>query len=492
VPEGNRPESPGDELRAVRVAKWEALRAQGRDPFRLTRYPRTHTATAVRQGWPGNAGESVRVAGRVTAMRLHGKIAFVDVRDESDRIQVVVRDVHPEAYATLEWLDLGDHVGVEGLVTATRRGEISVDAVAMELLTKSFRGLPDKWAGLKDIDLRYRQRYLDLIAHPAVRDVFRLRSETVRALRDFLHGEGFMEVETPVLWPVAGGAEARPFVTHHNALDLTLYLRIAMELHLKRLVVGGFERVFEIGRVFRNEGISTRHNPEFTLLELYWAYVGYEEIMDLVERMLFHVVTRITGRPVLEVGGRTLDFTPPYARVDFVERLQAAAGVDWFAVTTQAEALQAARRLGIRVDPQASRVQILDKIVAETVEPDLVQPTFLVHHPVEVSPLAKRRAADPRTTERFELFCAGRELANAFSELNDPIDQRRRFEAQQAERARGNLDMPEWDEDFLLALEHGLPPTGGLGVGVDRLVMLLADVPSIRDVILFPTMRPLG
>jgi len=491
VPEGNRPESPGEELRAVRIAKWEALREAGRDPFRVTRYERTHTAAGIRQGWPANAGELVRVAGRVVAVRVHGKIAFVDVRDESDRIQVVVREGAP-AFATLEWLDLGDHVGVEGTVTATRRGEISVEADTMELLTKSFRGLPDKWAGLKDIDLRYRQRYLDLIAHPAVREVFRLRSETVRTLREFLHAEGFMEVETPVLWPVAGGAEARPFVTHHNALDLTLYLRIAMELHLKRLVVGGFERVFEIGRVFRNEGISTRHNPEFTLLELYWAYVGYEEIMNLVERMLLHVVTTVAKSPVLEVGGRRIDFTPPFARVDFVERLREKTGIDWFGVATQAEALEAAQKLGIRVDPQASRIQILDKIVAETVEPDLVQPTFLLHHPVDVSPLAKRRAQDPRTTERFELFCAGRELANAFSELNDPIDQRRRFEAQQVERSRGNLDMPAWDEDFLIALEHGMPPTGGLGIGVDRLVMLLADAPSTRDVILFPTMRPLA
>jgi lysyl-tRNA synthetase class 2 len=373
----------------------------------------------------------------------------------------------------------------------TRRGEVSVEAERLTILTKSLQGLPDKYHGLRDVDLRYRRRYLDLMANESVRDVFRLRSETVRVIRAYLHERGFMEVETPILQTTAGGAEARPFRTHHNALDLDLYLRIAIELHLKRLIVGGFERVYELGRVFRNEGISTRHNPEFTMLELYWAYVGYEEIMQLVEDLVTHVLRTVRGTLQIAYQGEPLDFTPPWPRVDLVEQLRATTGLDWFSVTTAAEAEQAARALGVSVEPGASRTQILDKIVAATVEPALRQPTFLVHHPVDISPLAKRRAADPRTTERFELFCCGRELANAFSELNDPVDQRERFERQRAERLAGNEEVPEPDEDFLLALEHGMPPTGGLGIGVDRLVMLLADVPSIRDVILFPTMRPL-
>jgi lysyl-tRNA synthetase class 2 len=482
---------PADELKAVRERKWQALKAAGRDPFRITRYPRTHTAAAVRDGYPDNAGQAVRVAGRLMAVRRHGKAAFLDVHDQTGRIQVHVRVDHPEAFQWLDYLDLGDHVGVRGTVFATRRGEVSVDAVDLEPLSKSLRGLPDKFHGLTDVDLRYRRRYLDLMMNPDVQHVFRLRSEVVRLLRTFLHERGFMEVETPILQTVAGGAEARPFVTHHNALDLDLYLRIAIELHLKRLIVGGFEQVFEIGRVFRNEGMSTRHNPEFTLLELYWAYVGYEEIMQLVEDLFVYVVSRVAGSLTITWQGETVDFTPPWPRVDLVERLRAKTGLDWFDLPTAEAARAAAGRLGVSVEQRATRAQILDKIVAQTVEPDFRQPTFLVHHPVDISPLAKRRSEDPRTTERFELFCLGRELANAFSELNDPVDQRERFARQAEERRAGNEEAPPPDEDFLLALEHGMPPTGGLGVGIDRLVMVLADVPSIRDVILFPTMRPL-
>jgi lysyl-tRNA synthetase class 2 len=485
--EGTRPV---DELRAVRINKWEAQRALGRDPFRVTRYDRSHTAAAVREGYPANEGQPVRVAGRVTSIRRHGRAAFLDLVDQTGRIQLYAQAEAPEAFSVLDHLDLGDHLGAAGTVFATRRGEVSVLVTELVPLTKSLEGLPDKYHGLQDVDLRYRRRYLDLIANPEVRDTFRLRSEVVRVIREFLSGRGFMEVETPILHPVAGGAEARPFITHHNALDIDLYLRIAIELYLKRLIVGGFEQVYEIGRVFRNEGISPRHLQEFTMLELYWAYVGYEEIMALVEDLLTQVLMTVKGTLRFQVQGEAVDFTPPYARVDLVERLREKTGIDWFELTTRDLALEAARGLGIAIEPASTRTQILDKIVSQTVEPDLRQPTFLLHHPVDISPLAKRRAIDPRTTERFELFCLGREMGNAFSELNDPVDQRERFLRQLAERQAGNEEAPEPDEDFLLALEHGMPPTGGLGLGIDRLMMVVADLPSIRDAVLFPPMRP--
>jgi lysyl-tRNA synthetase class 2 len=482
---------PGDELRAVRLDKWRALREAGHDPFAVTRFVPSHSAAQIRNEFPANQGGAVRVAGRVVAFRGHGGAAFLDVEDASGRLQWYVTKDHPEAFRWLEWLDIGDHVGAAGTVFQTRRGEISVAVETLQILSKSLRGLPDKRHGLQDVDLRYRQRYLDLLANPATRMVFQRRSDAVWAIREFLHREQFVEVETPILQTLAGGAEARPFVTHHNALDLTLYLRIAMELHLKRLIVGGYERVFEIGRAFRNEGMDTRHSPEYTMLELYWAYHDYEDMMALVERLLAHTFTTVTGGTVLTVDGKAVDFTPPFPRVDLVERFRAVTGYDWFTLATRDKALEAARSLGVLVDPGASRTQILDKIVAQTVERDLIQPTFLVHHPVELSPLAKRRSLDPRTTERFELFCRGMELANAFSELNDPVDQRQRFLAQQAEREAGNDEVPPLDEDFLTALEHGMPPTAGLGLGIDRLAMLLGGVTSIRDVIWFPLMRPL-
>lgn len=488
----NEAERPGQELREVRLQKWRALAQAGQDPFLQTRYPRSHAAEEIRTAYPDNAGERVHVAGRVTAVRGHGGAAFLDVRDQSGRVQVFVRAEETAAFAALEHLDIGDLIGVAGTVFATKRGEVSIEASAITMLAKSLRGLPDKWRGLQDVDLRYRQRYLDLLANPAVRDVFRLRSETLRLIRAFLHEEGFLEVETPILSPLAGGGEARPFQTHHNTFDTTLFLRIAMELYLKRLIVGGFERVFEIGKAFRNEGTDARHSPEFTMLELYWAYVGYEDIMALVERLFTYVLQSVRGSLVITAAGTPLDFSPPYPRVDMLTRIEERTGLNWRLVNSRDDARRAAERLGIKVDPTASWGQILDKVVAQVVEPDLIQPTFLIHHPVELSPLAKRRVEDPRTTERFELFCLGRELANAYSELNDPVDQRARFLNQAAEREAGNDEAPPVDEDYLLALEHGMPPTGGLGVGIDRLLMLMADVPSIRDVILFPTMRPIS
>ncbi|MCL5967066.1 MAG: lysine--tRNA ligase [Firmicutes bacterium] len=486
-----KPQSPGESLRAVRLDKWKALQEEGRDPFRQTRFVRTHVMSDVRAGYPGNDGLGVRVAGRVTAIRRHGGAAFLDVEDASGRLQLHVERTHADAFTLLDRLDLGDHVGAIGTVFQTRRGEVTVSVQELIILAKSLRGLPDKRDGLKDVDARYRQRYLDLLANPDVRDVFRMRSDVVRLLREFLGGESFVEVETPILLTLAGGAEARPFTTHHNALDVTLYLRIAMELHLKRLIVGGYEAVYEIGRVFRNEGIDTRHSPEFTMLELYWAYHDYEDMMDLVERMVAHIVSHVRGSLQFDSQGHRLDFTPPWPRVDLTERFQAKTGVSWFDVATKDEAYALARRFRVEVQAGQTRGQILDKITSQLVEPDLIGPTFLIHHPVDISPLAKCRAADPRLTERFEAFCLGRELGNAFSELNDPVDQRRRFEDQQEDRRLGNDEVPELDEDYLTALEYGLPPTAGLGIGIERLMMVVAGVPAIRDVIWFPVLRPL-
>ena len=489
--ETDNPESPGESLRRVRIDKWRALQQEGHDPFRETRFSRTHTLAAVRDGYPGNDGQSVRIAGRIVAIRRHGGAAFLDLEDASGRLQLHVERSQEASFGLLERLDLGDHLGVAGRVFQTRRGEVTVEVTELRVLAKSLRGLPDKREGLKDVDLRYRQRYLDLLANPESREVFRLRSEAVHLIRQFLHEESFVEVETPILLTLAGGAEARPFVTHHNALNLTLYLRIAMELHLKRLIVGGYEAVYEIGRAFRNEGMDTRHSPEYTMLELYWAYHDYEDMMDLVERLLAFVVASLHGGLRFESQGQTLDFTPPWPRVDLTERFREKTGVSWFDIGTQQDALQIARAHHVRVETTQTRTQILDKIVSQLVESDLIQPSFLVHHPVDLSPLAKRRPQDPRLTERFEAFCLGRELGNAYSELNDPIDQRQRFEAQQEERQQGNEEVPQVDEDYLTALEYGMPPTAGLGLGIERLMMAVADVATIRDVMLFPVMRPL-
>ena len=482
----------GEAQRQARIAKWQAWRDRGQDPYRRTRFARTHLAGDIVSGHPANDGQSASVAGRILAIRGHGQAAFLDLHDPSGRVQLHVTAEAPDALALVEGLDLGDHVGAEGTVFKTRRGEVSLAVTRLVPLSKNFRGMPDKRHGLTDPDLRYRQRYVDLMTNPESVRTFQVRSAAVRLMRAHLEDEGFIEVETPVLVPIAGGGMARPFRTHHNALHRDLYLRIATELYLKRLIIGGFERVYEIGRVFRNEGVDANHGAEFTMLELYWAYVGYEEIMSLVERLLAHLCQALTGGLVLDVEGVRLDFTPPYPRIDMVERFRERTGRDLLDMDSKERALAAARDLGVRLDPGLTRVQVLDKLVSAVVERDLVQPTFLVHHPVDISPLAKRRAADPRTTERFELFCRGTELANAFSELNDPFDQRERFMAQARERDEGNDELPELDEDFLLALEHGMPPTGGLGIGVDRVAMLLAGVTSIRDVVLFPMLRNAG
>jgi lysyl-tRNA synthetase class 2 len=480
--------------RAVRLSKLESLNARGINPYQPTRFDVTGYADDIHNHYEQWEGKSVGMAGRVMAIRTHGRAIFLDIIDGTGKIQCHLREdvVGEAAFSVAEFLDIGDILGIEGRVFKTRRGEVTIEVQTYQYLSKSLLDLPDKRHGLANVDLRYRQRYLDLLVNPEVRKVFEIRSQTITFVRQFLAASNFPEVETPVLLPLAGGTEARPFATHHNALDMTMYLRIALELHLKRLIVGGFDRVYEIGRVFRNEGISTRHNPEFTMLELYQAYTDFRGIMALVENLLAELVRHLNGTASLTYQGQVLDFTAPFAQVDMVERLYEKTGVRWQDVHTSGDAHQFARNLNIAVDPHFDRVQVMDKIVGQVVEPDLIQPTFLWHHPVDISPLAKRDPLHPQLTERFELFVAGRELANAFSELNDPLDQRERFLAQQELRQQGNDEVPPLDEDFLNALEHGMPPTGGLGIGMDRLVMLLADAPSIRDVILFPTMRPLG
>ncbi|HBQ96125.1 MAG: lysine--tRNA ligase [Firmicutes bacterium] len=479
--------------RAVRLSKLEALRARGVNPYEPTNFKATVLSGEVHDHFAEWDGKLVRMAGRVMAIRTHGRAMFLDLVDQQGKIQCHLREdvVGEAAFELTEFMDLGDILGVEGTVFKTRRGEITVEVRHYQFLSKSLQDLPDKRHGLTNVDLRYRQRYVDLLVNPEVREVFSIRTRTLTFIRRFLAERDFVEMETPVLLPIAGGTEARPFVTHHNALDMTLYLRIALELHLKRLIVGGFDRVYEIGRVFRNEGISTRHNPEFTMLELYQAYTDYQGMMELVESLLSYLVHQIKGSLQFEYQGQRLDFTPPFDRVDMVERLFEKTGVRWESIVSTQDAHRLARDLGVAVDSRFDRTQVMDKIIGQVVEPDLVQPTFLWHHPVDISPLAKRDPKALNLAERFELFVAGHELANAFSELNDPLDQRERFLRQQEQRRQGNEEVPPLDEDFLNALEHGMPPTGGLGVGIDRLVMLLTNSSSIRDVILFPTMRPL-
>ncbi|GGJ09104.1 lysine--tRNA ligase [Alicyclobacillus cellulosilyticus] len=482
----------------TRVEKMEALRARGIDPFGH-RYEVTHHAADILRFGEGKSKEEldeaalrVRIAGRLMVKRGHGKATFANVQDRSGSIQIYAKiDVLGEdAYKVFQMLDLGDIIGVEGTVFRTNRGEVTVLAEQVELLAKSLRPLPEKWHGLRDVETRYRQRYLDLIVNPDIRETFILRSRIIQAVRQFLDERGFLEVETPTLHTVASGAHARPFQTYHNALDMPLHLRIALELHLKRLIVGGLERVYEIGRVYRNEGVSTKHNPEFTMLELYQAYADYTDIMELTETMIREVARRVLGTLHIPYGDHVIDLEQPFARRHIADLVAEYTGVDFRQVADPADAHALAAEHGVQVKPGMTVGHVLNEFFEQKVESHLIQPTFVYGHPIEISPLAKRNADDPRFADRFELFIVGREHANAFSELNDPIDQRERFMAQLAERAAGNEEALALDEDFLLALEHGMPPTGGLGVGIDRLVMLLTNQPSIRDVLLFPLMRP--
>jgi lysyl-tRNA synthetase class 2 len=475
-----------------RLAKLEKIKAEGRDPFGR-RFERTHQNQEIVEGFDALEGQEVTIAGRLMTKRGHGKAAFANLSDRSGEMQIYAKiDVlGEESYQRFVDLDLGDLIGVTGTVFRTNRGQITVQVEKWELLAKALRPLPEKWHGLKDVDIRYRQRYLDLISNPEVRETFMKRTRIISAIRRYLDERGFLEVETPVLSVIAGGGHARPFNTYHNTLDLDLTLRIALELYHKRLIVGGLERVYEIGKCFRNEGISTKHNPEFTMIELYQAYGDVNDMMDLAEQLFAHVAREVLGTTKLTYQGTEIDLTPPWPRLSMVEAIKKETGIDWLKEATDDEtAIAIAKKLGLNVKDLKTKGQVLDEVFGEFVEPKLIQPTFIVDYPIEVSPLAKRKPDQPDLTDRFELFIYGREMANAFTELNDPLDQRERFVAQAREKAKGNEEAMVWDEDFLVALEHGMPPTGGMGIGIDRMVMLLTDSPSIRDVILFPLMRP--
>ena len=483
------------ELLQIRRDKLSALQAAGKDPFQVTKYDVTHHSNEVKDNFEAMEGQVVRLAGRLMSKRGMGKAIFADLQDGGGRIQLYVRvdDVGEEALAAFKKYDIGDIVGVEGDVFRTKRGEISIKAHTITLLSKSLLPLPEKFHGLTDVETRCRQRYVDLIINPEVRRTFEIRSAFVRHVRDFLDNRGYMEVETPVLNTISGGATARPFITHHNTLDIDMYMRIATELHLKRLVVGGLERVYEIGRIFRNEGMDTKHNPEFTSVELYQAYADFHDMMDLFEDLLSSAAQKILGTYQIQWQGNDIDLTPGWPRLTMAEAVKQYTGLDFMAITDDAEAVALAASIGVELPETAPATwgNALYEVFDQKVEEKLIQPTFITMHPVDVSPLAKRSPADPRLTERFELFICRSEMGNAFSELNDPIDQRQRFEKQVELRAKGDDEAGMMDNDFINALEYGMPPTGGLGIGIDRCVMLLTGCDSIRDVILFPTMKPL-
>jgi len=490
---GVKTEEELNELMRVRREKLNELRNKGIEPYD-GRYERTHTASDVLANFEELENKTVIIAGRIMSRRGMGKATFAHIQDGTGQIQIYIRlnDVGPEAYELFSRLDIGDIIGVEGNVFKTRMGEITVSAVKFKLLSKSLRPLPEKWHGLKDVELRYRQRYIDLVVNPGVKQVFEARSKIVRAIRSFLDSRGFLEVETPMMHVVAGGANARPFITYHNTLDMNLFLRIAPELYLKRLIVGGFEKVYEINRNFRNEGISTKHNPEFTMLELYQAYADYCDMMDLTEQLISTVALEVFGSARVEYQGTEIDLSPKWTRLPMLEAVKMYSGIDFSVIKTAEAAKNAVEQanINLEIEPSDTWGSILNKVFEETVEPRLVQPTFIMDYPVEISPLAKRKTEDPDLTYRFELFIYGREMANAFSELNDPIDQKSRFLKQVERRAAGDEEAHMMDEDYINALEYGMPPAGGLGIGIDRLVMLLTDSPSIRDVILFPLMKP--
>jgi len=489
------------ELRLNRIRKMERFKARGDEPYKR-KFERSHAIAEARAAFetlesgaaaPEEAVLDAVLAGRITARRVQGKSTFMDLRDESGKIQVFMgeKQVGPEAYAWLEDLDIGDFIGVSGKVHRTRRGEITLFASSWTILTKSLRPSAEKWHGLTDVETRYRRRYLDLVANPEVKDIFRKRIFMIQTLRDWLLQRGFLEVETPMLHPIPGGATARPFITHHNAYDRDFYLRIAPELYLKRLVVGGFEKVFEINRNFRNEGVDTRHNPEFTMMELYEAWQDYLGLMDETEEMLHHVISATVGSEAFVYQGMEISVRRPWRRIRLYDAIREYAGIDLEATRDRDEAARMAESIGVEVDPTMGYGKIVDEVMSEKVQPHLVQPTFLYDYPIELSPLAKRKPDNPTLTERFQPFIACLEIGNAFSELNDPLDQRARFEAQAALRAAGDDEAQYLDEDFLYALEVGMPPTAGLGIGIDRLAMLCTDSASIREVILFPQLRTL-
>lgn len=480
------------EQEQIRRQKLQALMAAGQNPYTITCFDVTHRSEEITAQYDQLEGKTVSIAGRMTSRRIMGKASFAHLLDGQGEIQIYVKrdDVGEEAYAAFKQDDLGDILGVKGIVFKTKTGEVSVHAQEITLLCKSLKVLPEKFHGLVDTDLRYRQRYVDMIVNPEVRDTFRKRSKIIAAVREFLDGEGFLEVDTPVLHTLEIGASARPFRTHHNALDIDMFLRIETELYLKRLIVGGFERVYEVGRIFRNEGMDATHNPEFTSVETYQAYANYKDVMDMVERLYEFVAMKTLGTTDVTYQGQVIHLKAPWKRMTMADAVKEACGVDWLTWQSDEEARADCEARGVHVEKTAKRGDCLSELFDAFVEDKLQQPTFIMDYPVEISPLAKRKPEDPRLTERFEFFITGHEMGNAFSELNDPIDQRARFEAQVAQRKAEGIHA-EVDEDFVNALEYGMPPTGGLGFGLDRLVMLLTDSPTIRDVLLFPTMKPL-
>lgn len=482
-----------NELLKIKRNKLNDLKENNKDPFQIMKYEVSHHSIEIGEDFENLEGKVVSIAGRIMSKRIMGKASFCNIQDIKGNVQSYVRKdaIGEEEYAEFKKYDIGDIVGITGEVFKTHTEEISIKATSVVLLSKSLQILPEKYHGLKDTDIRYRQRYVDLIVNPEVKDTFVKRSLIIRAIRNYLDNKNFIEVETPVLVPNAGGAAARPFFTHHNALDEDLHLRISLELYLKRLIVGGLERVYEIGRVFRNEGLSVRHNPEFTLLELYQAYTDYYGMMDLSEELFRTVALEVLGTTTISYDGVEIDLSKPFARMTMVDAVKKYAGVDFSEVKTEEEAKALADKHHIKYETRHKKGDIINLFFETFVEEELVQPTFIMDHPVDISPLAKRKPTDPEFTERFELFITKREMANAFSELNDPIDQRGRFEAQEALKAAGDEEANSMDEDFLNALEYGMPPTGGIGIGIDRLVMLLTDSAAIRDVLLFPTMKSL-
>lgn len=480
------------EVLQVRRDKLKELRELGKDPYQVTSFPKTQSSEQIREQFETYEGKEVCVAGRIVSKRVMGKASFFHILDDQGKIQVYARrDVMgDEPYAEYKKMDIGDIVGVVGEAFRTNAGEISVKAHSIQLLSKSLLPLPEKWHGLKDTDLRYRQRYVDLIVNPDVKKTFYMRSKLIKCVRDFLDEKGFIEVETPILQDSAGGAAARPFITHHNTLGIDMYLRIATELHLKRLIVGGFERVYEIGRIFRNEGMSPRHNPEFTTVELYQAYVDYKGMMELCEQLFEYCAQKVLGSTTVQFQGTEINLAAPWKRYTMVDAVKEYSGVDFASVDSDEQARELAKQAGIHFEGQPTRGELLNEAFEQKVEENLIQPTFICDYPVEVSPLAKKKADEPWLTERFELFITGREIANAFSELNDPDDQKERFLEQVKKREAGDHEANMMDDDFITALEYAMPPTGGMGIGIDRMVMLYTDSFSIRDVLLFPTMKP--
>jgi lysyl-tRNA synthetase class 2 len=481
-------------LMQIRRDKLKELQEQGKDPFEITKFNRTNTAGEIKANYEQFEQKDVTVAGRIIAKRIMGKASFCTIQDSNEKIQsyVSINDLGEESYKAFKTYDIGDIIGITGFVFKTRTEEISVHAKEVTLLSKSLRPLPEKFHGLKDVDLRYRQRYVDLIVNPEVKNTFILRSKIIKEVKAYLDSKGYLEVDTPILNTIAGGAAARPFITHHNTLDLDMYLRIANELYLKRLIVGGFDKVYEMGRMFRNEGMDIKHNPEFTNIELYSAYEDYNDMMDLTEDLFRTVANNVLGKTTITYQGTEIDLGTKWKRLTMIEAIKEVTGVDFNTIQTDEEAVAIANEKKVEIDElKKTRGDIINTFFEEFVEETLIQPTFIYDYPVEVSPLTKKKPSDKRLTERFEVFIGGREYGNAYSELNDPIDQYERFKKQAEAREAGDEEANMMDDDFIQALEYGMPPTGGLGIGIDRLIMLLTDSASIRDVLLFPTMKPI-